>query len=139
MNTEQFTALHSELVRIREALESRPVAAAPAAAAPAKAAYKAISNEVPMPTEVIANAGEVEVHFGKNKGVRIGTLAEKSLLWYAQDPEPRMNSQGEPFPPRIEDTRLRNAVRTLIHQRRGTIPDMSPVLKPDLAPDEVPF
>ena len=139
MNTEQFTALHSELVRIREALESRPVAAAPAAAAPAKAAYKPISNEVPMPTEVIADAGEVEVHFGKNKGVKIATLQEKSLLWYAQDPEPRLNSKGEPFPPRAEDVRLRNAVRTLIHQRRGTIPDMSPVLKPDAAPEEIPF
>lgn len=139
MNTEQFTALHSELVRIREALESRPVAAAPAAAAPAKATYKPISNEVPMPTEVIAEAGEVEVHFGKNKGVKIGTLQEKSLLWYAQDPEPRMNSKGEPFPPRAEDVRLRNAVRTLIHQRRGTIPDMTPVLKPEPITEEVPF
>ena len=138
MNTEQFTALHSELVRIREALEYRPVAAAPAAAAPAKA-YKPISNEVPMPTEVIAEAGEVEVHFGKNKGVKIATLQEKSLLWYAQDPEPRLNSKGEPFPPRAEDVRLRNAVRTLIHQRRGTIPDMSPVLKAEPISEEVPF
>lgn len=137
MTSEQFTALHAELVRIREALESRPVATP--AAASVKAAYKPISNEVAMPTEIVANPGEVEVHFGKNKGIKIGTLSEKSLLWYATDPEPRLNSKGEPFPVRPEDVMLRNAVRTLIHQRRGTIPNPEPVLKADPVNDDVPF
>lgn len=139
MNTEQFTALHSELVRIREALESRPVVAAPAATAPAKAPYKPISNEIPMPTEVIANPGDVEIHFGKNKGVKICSLTDKSLSWYAQDPEPRLNAKGEPFPPRPEDIALRNAVRTYLHQKRGTIPTPEPVLKPEPVSEEVPF
>jgi hypothetical protein len=75
-----------------------------------------------MPTEIIADAGSVQVHFGKNKGVALSSLSERSVAWYAQEPEPRLGNNGKPFPPRPEDVLLRNAARTLIHQKRGTIP-----------------
>jgi hypothetical protein len=109
--------IHAELIRIREALEARPYASGAPAAKPAAAR----SEEVPMPTEVIADAGNVQVHFGKNKGVALSSLGDRSVAWYAQEPEPRIGNNGKPFPPRAEDVRLRNAARTLIHQKRGTI------------------
>jgi hypothetical protein len=110
--------IHAELVRIREALESRPYALG----APSAKPVAPRSDEVPMPTEVIADAGNVQVHFGKNKGVALSTLGDRSVAWYAQEPEPRLGSNGKPFPPRLEDVMLRNAARTLIHQKRGTLP-----------------
>ena len=109
--------IHAELIRIREALEARPFAVGAPAAKPAAPR----SDEVPMPTEVIANAGEVQVHFGKNKGVALSSLSERSVAWYAQEPEPRLGNNGKPFPPRPEDVLLRNAARTIIHQKRGTL------------------
>jgi len=112
--------IHAELIRIREALEARPYAAGAPAAKPAPTSTK--TDEVPLPTEVIANAGEVQVHFGKNKGVALSSLGDRSVAWYAQEPEPRIGNNGKPFPPRPEDVLLRNAARTLIHQKRGTLP-----------------
>lgn len=111
--------IHTELVRIREALEARPYASGAPAAKPASSFPK--SDEVPMPTEVIEDAGSVQVHFGKNKGVALSSLGERSVAWYAQEAEPRIGNNGKPFPPRPEDVLLRNAARTLIHQKRGTI------------------
>ena len=112
--------IHAELVRIREALEARPYAAgAPTHKA---VATQTKTDEVPMPTEVVPNAGDVHVHFGKNKGVALSTLGDRSVAWYAQEPEPRIGNNGKPFPPRAEDVLLRNAARTLIHQKRGTLP-----------------
>ena len=110
--------IHAELVRIREALEARPFAAGAPAAKPAPAR----SDEVPMPTEIISDAGSVQVHFGKNKGVSLSSLSERSVAWYAQEPEPRIGNNGKPFPPRPEDVLLRNAARTIIHKKRGTLP-----------------
>jgi hypothetical protein len=75
-----------------------------------------------MPTEVVPNAGDVQVHFGKNKGAALSSLGDRSVAWYAQEPEPRLRNDGTPFPPRAEDVLLRNAARTLIHQKRGTLP-----------------
>ena len=75
-----------------------------------------------MPTEIIADAGSVQVHFGKNKGVALSSLGDRSVAWYAQEPEPRIGNNGKPFPPRPEDVLLRNAARTIIHQKRGTLP-----------------
>ena len=112
--------IHAELIRIREALEARPFASGAPAAKPAPSFPK--SDEVPMPTEIIADAGNVQVHFGKNKGVALSSLSERSVAWYAQEPEPRIGNNGKPFPPRPEDVLLRNAARTLIHQKRGTLP-----------------
>ena len=111
--------IHAELIRIREALEARPFASGAPAAKPAPSFPK--SDEVPMPTEIIAEAGNVQVHFGKNKGVALSSLSERSVAWYAQEPEPRLGNNGKPFPPRPEDVLLRNAARTLIHQKRGTL------------------
>ena len=110
--------IHAELVRIREALEARPFASG----APAAKPVAPRSDEVPMPTEIIADAGSVQVHFGKNKGVALSSLSERSVAWYAQDSEPRLGNNGNPFPQRPEDVLLRNAARTLIHQKRGTLP-----------------
>ena len=110
--------IHAELIRIREALEARPFASGAPAAKPAPAR----SDEVPMPTEIIADAGNVQVHFGKNKGVALSSLSERSVAWYAQEPEPRLGNNGKPFPPRPEDVLLRNAARTIIHKKRGTLP-----------------
>ena len=75
-----------------------------------------------MPTEIIEDAGNVQVHFGKNKGVALSSLGDRSVAWYAQEPEPRLGNNGKPFPPRAEDVLLRNAARTIIHQKRGTLP-----------------
>jgi len=111
--------IHAELVRIRESLEARPFASGAPAAKPASSFPK--SDEVPMPVEIIPNAGEVQVHFGKNKGVALSSLGDRSVAWYAQEPEPRIGNNGKPFPPRPEDVLLRNAARTIIHQKRGTI------------------
>lgn len=111
--------IHAELVRIREALEARPFAAgAPTHKA---VATQAKTDDVPMPSEIIANAGDVQVHFGKNKGLPLSNLGDRSVAWYAQEPEPRLRNDGTPFPPRAEDVLLRNAARTIIHQKRGTI------------------
>jgi hypothetical protein len=109
--------IHAELVRIREALEARPYASGAPAAKPAAPR----SEEVPLPTEFIEDADNVQVHFGKNKGVALSSLSERSVAWYAQEPEPRLGNNGKPFPPRPEDVLLRNAARTIIHQKRGTI------------------
>ena len=110
--------IHAELIRIREALEARPFASG----APAAKPVAPRSDEVPMPTEIIADAGNVQVHFGKNKGVALSSLSERSVAWYAQEPEPRLGNNGKPFPPRPEDVLLRNAARTIIHKKRGTLP-----------------
>jgi len=126
--------IHAELVRIREALEARPYAAgAPTHKA---VATQPKTDEVPMPSEIIANAGEVQVHFGKNKGVALSSLGDRSVAWYAQEPEPRLRNDGTPFPPRAEDVLLRNAARTIIHQKRGTLPAVS-APKPIPADSEV--
>jgi len=110
--------IHAELIRIREALEARPYAVGAPAAKPAAPR----SDEVPMPAEIIEDAGSVQVHFGKNKGVALSSLGDRSVAWYAQEAEPRIGNNGKPFPPRPEDVLLRNAARTLIHQKRGTLP-----------------
>ena len=131
--------IHAELIRIREALEARPYASGAPAAKPASSFPK--SDEVPMPTEVIDDAGNVQVHFGKNKGVALSSLGDRSVAWYAQEAEPRIGNNGKPFPPRPEDVLLRNAARTLIHQKRGTIAGAAVPTAPVANIDEgnVPF
>jgi len=132
--------IHAELIRIREALEARPYAAGAPAAKPASSFPK--SDEVPLPAEIIPNAGEVQVHFGKNKGVALSSLGERSVAWYAQEPEPRIGNNGKPFPPRAEDVLLRNAARTLIHQKRGTIAGAAVTASPvatSVNEEHVPF
>ena len=102
----------AELASIRVLVSAARTVAAPKPAA---------RGEVPQPDEIVENAGLVTVHFGKNKGVPLEQLGEKSLEWYAQDQEPRLRQDGTPFPPRREDVELKNAARTYLHQRRGTL------------------
>jgi len=137
MTTEQFTELMLEVRAIRTALTQGNKPAAPAVASkPASAGPK----EIPLPSEVIDNATDVPVHFGKNKGTPLGSLSPKSIEWYAQEPEPRLRNDGTPFPPRPDDVLLRNAARTIVHRGSGTLPS-PPIKLESAAPisEGVPF
>jgi len=128
--TEQLKLIHAELVRIREALEARPYAAGAPPTKPASSVAK--TDEVPMPTEVIPNAGYVQVHFGKNNGKALSDLTERQLGFYASVKTPRLDNSGKPFPPRPQDVALEQAARTLWHQQKGTL-----VTAPAAATDSV--
>jgi len=134
-NEELLTAILNELRAIRSALSNRSTpAAAPAAQAAAQ------NKDIPQPTEIVADPGSVEVHFGKNKGTALRSLGAKSVEWYAQEPEPRIGNNGKPFPPRAEDVRLRNAARQIVHGNRGTLAAGSKVtLVTETLTEEVPF
>ena len=136
MTTEQFNELLLEIRAIRSALTQNKPAAPAVASTPAATGRK----DIPLPSEVIENAGDIAVHFGKNKGTPLGSLSPKSIEWYAQEPEPRLRNDGTPFPPRPEDLLLRNAARTIVHRGRGTLP-MPPIKLESVAPisEDVPF
>lgn len=132
MTTEQLlTAIHHELCAIRNALEKNPAPAA-AQSAPVARPRATYSEEVPQPSEVIADAGSVPVHFGKNQGIPISSLSDKSVAWYAQEQEPKLGRNGKPFPPRDADVYLRNAARTYLHQKRGTLTAAAPQARVDV-------
>jgi hypothetical protein len=136
MTTEQFNELMQEIRAIRMVLTQSKPAASAVASKPAPTGPK----DIPLPSEVIENAGDIPVHFGKNKGTPLGSLSAKSVEWYAQEPEPRLRNDGTPFPPRPEDVLLRNAARTIVHRNRGTLP--SPPVKLESATpisEDVPF
>ena len=108
--------IRDELVAIRLLLAAKP------AQASAPAAQSSGADEpIPQPSELVAEPGAVEVHFGKNTGKRIDDLTERQLGWYAKEPEPRLDNSGKPFPPRAQDVALRNACRQLWHSRKGTL------------------
>ncbi len=136
MTSEQYNELILEIRAIFAALTQNKLAAPAVAFKPAAAGPK----DIPLPSEVIENAGDVAVHFGKNKGTPLGSLSAKSVEWYAQEPEPRLRNDGTPFPPRPEDVLLRNAARTIVHRNRGTLPS-PPVKLESAAPisEDVPF
>ena len=135
MTNEQFSELMLEVRAIRSALtQTRAPAAATPSAAPA-----ATSEEIPLPITPVENAGAVQVHFGKNSGRALADLGAKSVEWYAKEQPPKLMHDGTPFPPRPADVALREAARTLVHQRRGTIPTPAPVLQPEPISEEVPF
>jgi hypothetical protein len=128
MNDALLKSIHEELVAIRKLLAEGNGSAARSAPAPrAASSYTSSSSsfgksdEVPQPTEIIPNAGDVQVHFGKNNGVPLSQLGERSLSWYAQEQAPRLDSSGNPYPPRPQELTLRNAARTLWHQNKGTL------------------
>jgi hypothetical protein len=128
MNEDMLKAIHQELVAIRQLLAeaktapSRPAPArSPASSAPSFSSGGGGDEVIPQPTEVVPNAGEVQVHFGKNNGVALAKLSERSLSWYAIEQPPRLDSSGKPYPARPQETTLRNAARTLWHQNRGTL------------------
>ena len=138
MTNEQYAELILEIRAIRSVLTDR---IKPAATAAASKSTTVKSADIPQPTEIVDNPGAVQVHFGKNKGRALADLGAKSVEWYAQEPEPRLRTDGTPFPPRAEDVQLRNAARTIVHQNRGTLIGAGKlVLKNDLnATEQVPF
>jgi hypothetical protein len=117
----------AELTAIRLILASRPTPPPPqpraSSPAPATSATGAnVGDEpIPQPNTIIANAGDVQVHFGKNSGKPLSEIGERSLSWYAAEQAPRLGNNGKPFPPRPQDVLLKNAARTLWHQLRGTL------------------
>ena len=137
MTTEQYQELILEVRAIRTALTQNKPAATAVASKPSSGVPV-----IPQPSEIIENPGAVLVHFGKNKGRPLADLGAKSVEWYAQEPEPRLRTDGSPFPPRAEDLLLRNAARTIVHQNRGTLSGGSAklVLKDDInVSEQVPF
>jgi hypothetical protein len=140
----QFRELLLELREIRLALQSRQTSLASQAPAPAKTSTSTQTpDSLPLPSVLIENAGGIAVHFGKNAGTPISQLNDKQLLWYGADREPQLKNDGTPFAPRQQDTTLKNACRTVWHQRQGSIPTPAPKPAPaqstELADEEVPF
>ena len=118
MTNEQHTELLTELRAIRAALEAKPRAATPATAT----APTATPTSLQAPDYVVENAGDVQIHFGKNKDTPLSALSDKQLLWYGADREPQLKKDGTPFAPREADVLLKNACRTLWHQRKSGAP-----------------
>ena len=119
----------TELIAIRQLLE-RAIAAPPAARPAAPAGQVAI----PQPSQLVADPGAVCVHFGKNDGQPLSSLNDRSIEWYATPKEPRLNKQGQPFPPRPADEQLANAARQLYHAKRGTLVGEAPVAEMNFTP-----
>lgn len=138
MTTEQHTELLSELRAIRAALEAKPRTAQATATAPI-----ATPDTLPPPAVEILNAGEVQIHFGKNTGMPLSSLSDKQLLWYGADRPEQLKKDGTPFAPREADVLLKNACRTLWQQRKSGAPQVTASKTSDLASEgaseEVPF
>ena len=118
MTTEQHHELLIELRAIRAALEKpKPMLSLTPATA-----ITATPNTLPLPAVEIADAGSVQVHFGKNAGTPISALSDKQLLWYGTERPASLDKYGIPFPPREADVQLLNACRTLWHQRKSGAP-----------------
>lgn len=122
MTTEELlTAVLGELKGIRDALAQRP---APAYERPANSPQSTLTGtqaEIPQPATVVENPGDVQVHFGKNKGVALSALTANSLKFYASVKDVRLDSNGKPYPPRADNIALENAARTLHHRNLGTL------------------
>ena len=82
----------------------------------------ATPNTLPPPAVEILNAGDVQIHFGKNTGTPLSSLTDKQLLWYGADRPEQLKKDGTPFAPREADVLLKNACRTLWHQRKSGAP-----------------
>lgn len=122
MTPEEFhTSALAELKLIRELLEKQGKAQA---AKPTSGSYStpsAAQAEIPQPTELVDEPESVVIFFGKNNGVPLGKVSERSAEWYAQEQPPRTDSSGKPYPPRPQETALKNAARQLYHRRKGTL------------------
>lgn len=130
MTTEQFTEILIELRAIRAALEKpKPMLSLTATTA------TATPNSLPLPAIEIADAGSVQVHFGKNAGTPLSALSDKQLLWYGSDRPASLKKDGTPFAPREADVQLLNACRTLWHQRKSGAP-ITLTSQPAAADDE---
>lgn len=115
--------VRKELNDLRDMLARRPSGGGYSSSSSSSSASQDAG--VPQPTKLVDSPGDVVVHFGKNSGKPISELSERSLGWYAQDPEPRLDSAGKPFPPRDADVALRQACRQLWHLRKGTLAGVS--------------
>ena len=73
---------------------------------------------------------DVIVHFGKNKGIRLGDLEPKQLSWYQKEWQPR------PFRGRISDQDT--ALRRALDESLGRAPVPAGFLEEEEM-DEVPF
>ena len=132
MNNELLTEILTELRAIRAALENpkpKPMLSLTATAT------TATPDTLPLPTIEIADAGSVQVHFGKNAGTPLSALSDKQLLWYGSDRPAQLRKDGTPFPPREADVQLLNACRTLWHQRKSGAP-ITLTSQPAAADDE---
>ena len=118
MTNEQLDEILIELRAIRLALEAKPRAATPAPAT----TTTATPDSLPRPAVEIVDAGDVQIHFGKNAGTPLSSLTDKQLLWYGADRPEQLKKDGTPFAPRQADIQLRNACRTLWHQRKSGAP-----------------
>ena len=142
MTNEQFRELVAVLLDMQStqediyrALVETRQPAIPAQTRPSAAAGPVL---IPMPAEIVADAANVEIHFGKNKGRTLGSLSAKSLEWYAADKPAQMKNDGTPFALRPDDLRLLNAARTLHHKLVSVDPVVEPLRLDDLN-DQVPF
>jgi hypothetical protein len=118
MTNEQYTEIIVELRAIRAALQVKPFTAAQ----PAATIKIATPGDLPPPSVEIADAGSVQIHFGKNAGTPISSLSDKQLLWYGADRPAQLKKDGTPFAPREADVQLLNACRTLWQQRKSGAP-----------------
>lgn len=118
----------AELKAIRALLAGGARTAAPAAQPTQYATATTPDGPPPQPDTVIENAASICIHFGKNNGVALGALSERSLTWYATEQPARLDSNGKPYPPRPQEILLRNAARTLWHQQKGTLTTGTPPL-----------
>jgi broad specificity phosphatase PhoE len=133
---EQFSELLDALHGIRHALEARQ----PAIAQQTRPSVAAGAVLVPMPADIVQDAANVEIHFGKNKGRTLGSLSAKSLEWYAAEKPPQLKNDGTPFALRPEDLRLVNAARTLHHKfGSASVLETSPISQAPIIDEEVPF
>lgn len=106
-------------IDIKELLAKQP---AQGTARPSSfATPSAAQAEIPQPTELVDDPGSTVVFFGKNNGVALGKLSDRSVEWYATDQPPRLDSSGKPYPARPQEIALRNAARQLFHSKRGTL------------------
>jgi hypothetical protein len=136
MTNEQHVELLTELRAIRAALEKpKP---APMLSLTAATAPTATPDTLPLPVFAIADAGSVQVHFGKNTGTPLSSLTDKQLLWYGADRPEQLKKDGTPFAPREADLLLKNACRTLWHQRKSGTP-IVPATQPADDGEQVPF
>ena len=137
MTLEQHNEIITELRAIRAALEKATMGSR------STPAGTVTPDTLPKPDQIIEGADQVAVHFGKNAGTPLSALTDKQLLWYGADREPQLKNDGTPFAPRQQDVTLKNACRTVWHQRQGSIPASAPKPAPtqsaELADEEVPF
>ena len=134
MTTEQYNEIIVELRAIRSALQIKPFTAAQ----PAASTSRATPGDLPPPAIEIADAGSVQIHFGKNAGTPISSLSDKQLLWYGADRPEQLKKDGSPFAPREADVLLKNACRTLWQQRKSGAPIVL-ASQPADDGDNVPF